>query len=1410
MIVSFNETEKKIYAVLLSKNSPLSQNEIAKAAGLKSEEVEPAIKSFLGRKILRVLQEEGFPDLFFPTPLYSIIQQSVGTGYTNVEKTLDGTSKQLESLKEELFSSLTTLYSEVTSIPSNIEKILGDYNGIFKERTTDLISSKSDQYKNTLVGLTEMGLQSIKDNRKALQERLTESKDTMTRELTKSVSELDENTMQVIRLLTEYQTEFDGIIHDTVKHFEEALRSASSSINEVILNLEKGLTTNLRHSFTNQTDAQQAVLESMQKTLEEDISTASSNLEEAKKRVKSLQERVDNEISTSLASLKQQLETVTEDKKEDIYQFLDSRIKEIGKEIGEKISAVQENSKIQLNEHLKNINEAKEQLTTLSTTSFPSTVEDFTNNVLKQSKVVYQSLNVEIEKNLRLFEGMAIDFIEDSRKNAKGSVEDFLGQSTKVVNESIDFLENEFKDIERSARDWKKTAATVQSQLEDLETTVKKRVEQFETSSHDLTDNHKNRLKEVFDGLNKNFETGIQEEITKTREKFSSTLENLKTENITKYESNIKTLDEVQREIVAIKDGLTSKFREKTEKQNELLKSELDVTTEGIKGSFQELMTKFKDEFSSIRSNSSIKLSESESNFISLSNTTKNDVKAKVLTAKSALSDSLKPLPEKISEALDNALEVIRKAFEEVKKDVGTTVAEGLKRSSDEFDNLTGGFDTLLDNLSSTSSGYLKEYTENVALISAESESGLVNIFDEKQNNLDDILTRHTELHTNLTSSTGDRLDNYLEKVILKTNETSNSIGESLSEFSSIQDSSFTQISQETTTILSNVEQNANNALELTKSVNKEFNSQLGVFKQEIADLKARNLEQIGDKISKSDKAVEAEIGSLSIRTSDKFTRAMKDTRTKLEETNNTFIEEMRSNLEVMDGSLIFVHDQGRQSIEKSLDAQKEIGKDFSSKMQETAKNSTDTLAEQLSVIVTSTSGTLSKTTKMTQDDSENVLNSIKEEAQSIITLLDEDHISKIKDNNLIMINTLMTEVQSHLDQLRGQFDTSIANLGSDVINTLQEVSDSHDAINDDAAEKITAISKNFATQLSKREEKSVSTIRDNAKKLSQPVEILVEMMSVKSTEEIKPFITKIQERKDDINTLLRESKDKTSTLLKQSQENAVKVLDQLKDELQDEDKTASKLVGEVAKQTGDFFEKEIDMAISLQLEENREKILIDSTARIQVTKEATEKWKNESQQVIGKTFQECENGLSKLLSDFITEGKNVEESIASIEEFSLKVDPAALATIRQMTSPKDFEIYADGFFKRTKESLIVLATDMNDTPLDFIKKLGTKIRVRIFTILDVSKDKDKNWTTDVFNARTGTTVYSLPSVLTPSARSIAIIRDNAEILLSLTGDDERFTGMTSSNTEVVDVFNQLLAKLALQGSKRVTKKQVF
>ncbi|MFW9994997.1 MAG: helix-turn-helix domain-containing protein, partial [Candidatus Odinarchaeota archaeon] len=580
MVVSLDETEKKVYAALLSKNTPLTANELAKITGLKPDEVTQAINKLLDMKILRTLQEKGFPDLYFPMPPSRLIQQTTSKSYSDIESALEGTTNLINSLKEGLSTSLDELHSGITEIPASIETILRDYNDIFRESSKSMIASKSDQYRNVLNEITKKGSQSLQDSRKKLQDSVAENYDVVIKGLSSSTSKLDSTTEQMNRLLIEYHNEFDGIIHDTVKHFEDALHGASSSISEVILNLEKSLTTNLRDSFSAQGTAQEAVLETVQKTLEEDSNTASSSLDEAKSRVKSLQKRLDDGITNSLTTLTQQLETLTEDKKEDIYQFLESRIKEIGKEITEKISVVQESSNTRMIKHLEKIDATKEQLSTFSTTTVPKTISGFSDALVRETKTIFQSLDVEIEKNLRLFEGMAFDFLENSRKDSREAVEDLLAQFSKLMNENIEFLESEFKTIEKSARDWKKTSVTVRNQLEELETAIVKRVEKYETSSKDLIDSHQNRIKEITGAINKNFETGIQEDVIKIREKLNTLFDSLKSGNVTRYESNVKALRGLQKDVVTTKDELISKFNENSEKHSETLKANLGTTLE--------------------------------------------------------------------------------------------------------------------------------------------------------------------------------------------------------------------------------------------------------------------------------------------------------------------------------------------------------------------------------------------------------------------------------------------------------------------------------------------------------------------------------------------------------------------------------------------------------------------------------------------------------------------------------------------------------------------------------------------------------------------------------------------------------------------------------------------------------------
>jgi len=83
----------------------------------------------------------------------------------------------------------------------------------------------------------------------------------------------------------------------------------------------------------------------------------------------------------------------------------------------------------------------------------------------------------------------------------------------------------------------------------------------------------------------------------------------------------------------------------------------------------------------------------------------------------------------------------------------------------------------------------------------------------------------------------------------------------------------------------------------------------------------------------------------------------------------------------------------------------------------------------------------------LAETENQKVLESIREEAVSITTLLNEQTIGEIKTENLKMIKSLLAEVNTHLDKTGKELSTSMSTLGSDISDSLQEINDSQIAL---------------------------------------------------------------------------------------------------------------------------------------------------------------------------------------------------------------------------------------------------------------------------------------------------------------------------------------------------------------------------
>jgi len=1407
MTVSLKDIEKKVYAIILTKNTPLTVNEIARNTESGLEEINSALTSLIDKEIIFVVKEPGFPDLFFPRPPLKLIREVIDDGYSEMEKKLSKSSKEFLAIHDDIENFFKTSYSSLTEIPAGINELISDYTDKLNKQLNQLLTDRITSYKKNVANLTENRMESLEANQKAQLALISESKEAIKKGYSSISIDYESSTERISNIFTEYHSELNKNVQLVLENFEESLKSASSSISESIENLDKILTINLSDSFSSQNEIHQAILEEIQKTIDENKSTTGSSLEEAKSRVKSLQKRLSEEMKGSILELQSQLAAQLEDKKEDIYQFVESRIKETGEEIRKKVDDIQTDSKGKIAKYIQDIDETKKQLENLSSKNIPSTVGSFAENVLKQSKIVLKSTTLEIEKNLHQFERSALEQLELTAKGAKEGVEDLISQSNQIISENIAILDSMVKEIDKSIKDWKKTSSSVKNTLENIGVTLKKRMNKIEHSLNEITNLHNNRIKEILSDLNKNFEMGVTEDVIEAKNRINSLITQLKELNVSKYETNVNNLTKLQSDILTLKENLKKSYAEKTGDYSSSLKSDIDSSIEGVEIVFQELLGKFKEEFSTLRDNSSIKLSETEANFLSLCNISRKNAKTNILISKNNLSDSIRELPSKLSSVLDEALESMKRVFDEIKQETDRIVEDSLSKTTVEFDSISAGFESLLSNLSSKSSEYMKEYTESYAMVTSDSEAAFSSVFQEKKEILKDLLIQQEKAISKFQNETSAELEKNLEKMRESINTISNSIGESLSDFSSSQDTAFEKITTETMNILTNVESNLNSTIELTDKVKNDFSGQLSSLQQEFDALKTENQELVDLKVNDAINKVETDIGDFGKRTGQNFNKTVKDSSAKLDSINTGFLNEMKEKMSSIDG--ILAEKPLSESIDVILLKQKEISDSFTAKVQKNIKNTTETLTEQISTIIASTEDGLDKTRKLAEINGQKVLDSIRDEAVNILDLLNDQNIGEIKVENLNMIKMLLAEVNTYLEKTSKELSTSVSSLSADIVDTLQEINDSQIAIGNDTVENITAISASYSTKLSEREEKNVEMVRDNAKKLSQTVEVLVDMMAETSGEKIKPFLKILADEKSKVDGLIKESRAGASELIKKNKKIVLENINELEKELIDQDKSSAKLVNSIAEQAESFFSEDIEKGILKKLDdllgdlinETKEKI-IEINDKIQLNSKA-----------IGETLGTKINDSTKQYSDIQsiikTKHDSIKETLTQLEEYGKDIDVMRDLFIRPIATIEDFSLYNPGFFKRTMKSLVILAEDKFDVPLDQISKLKTKVRIKILTKLALKDADDKKWLSEAFNSRSGVTVYALPQEITLSTKPVILIRDDEEVLVSATSKDGDYGGYISNNKELALIFSQLLTKIALKSSKRMTKKQL-
>jgi len=1317
-IFSLNKTETKLFSTLITFGAQTKRDLFINSA-VAEEKAENSLESLITKGLARQDKESGI--IFSTLPLKNLItlleenneklQLNLKLDFQAIRKSIEenlGKFKEVnEKQLEELKTSNLVLKSALRKEWDTSEQLRREKS---EEFIDDVLTSTSNRVSEVQANLDNV----ITSEKASLEKNWTDAvgqfqniQDISSRILRESITKYEKQLLEIIRSTTSRINTIQTRISDIVTTLEtessvqvqEFFTNTESTSNEFKGNLISGLETSRKYekNFVNELRKQ------VQASLETDISKGLTSV------VSKVAQDIDKEIEDGLIGVKQKTESI---------------IRESSQQIKQEFQEFVDNASELISEQKSPIDVLQSEILELSTEQKIATQQDL---FLKQFESLLASDLVSLETNYHKVQKMAIDVMENIRRDAKKQL---IAQSSEFERLIQIFSENIEKSINRKDADvvrLHQLSQSVNQFLRNLLISIPSRATQLKTHLNESFKLTSSELEKNIGGESLDSLKEINEKISDSYKRVDQIFNETTSEGEKEIQNLLSTSDHILNAVSSLHESLNEKVQSRFEQRSKVLNTEIDAVSRNYQQVLSGLESDYTDIYDRIETQSISNMNEIETNLHNSTLHLKTEVDNIFGKTGQGNREFLVQLEINLQNQIERILNVIKEGFSQIKKDF--TAELNIQIENVEKNNKTSqdALQTVIDAFSGQTNQFINTYKSEIKQALDEREKMFLDLVDENRRAVDEVIGLHKSQIAKYQEKGPTDILTFISQIETEVLSQNKNLKDALEEIQSVYDGLYDSTMVEVSGLIKQVQENAeklssvvSGSLQTISTSLLRTNDQLeSYFAESISELENQLDVATGfvtSEIETSSQSVEEEVQVLRSEMEDtikKLSTEIKDSIAHQDQEYQTKIPEISQNFS--------------QAFDELIQERAKLNQELEQKTKENLSNLTENWQKQLE-----------KAKNRLQEVTESIEVAIQTNIENMEIIADKNTDLTIKRLNEVLnldssedlfgLNEIKTTVKQYNKRIKTAINDSLKTHLEDFDKKLPELINSYDAIHNQTEEDVTRFIEDFTDMISsyqtsfktrfheflteERQEMDFSEIKEElsgfTRDFSQVSTKNIEDITNDLTGRVQISLKNVNESKEKLQELFTELaltiNEENKKLLKELGEQKENIVKEFKIQLQDLDQSMNASI--------DTYYND--------LEKNSLSMSGNSSQLIQILTEEFD-----------KLITEISESSNNILKELLGSNNSFKEGLQILADELAKSEPLKDIRFINLANEDIKTKYITELIKGVKKQVTIFTSNPTLYPTGILTTIPSEKRIYFITNYDFTK-KGKKWANEV------------------------------------------------------------------------------
>jgi hypothetical protein len=1321
MKYSLSKSETKLFSSIILFGGQIKQ-EIFLSSGLQGDKAETALNSLVEKGLLQIDDETGVYTSALP--------------FDSVLSILDECSTTIDTHKKhhtELYHQFRrSIEEDLEGFRTSLENSLGEFKNSGNQLQESLINeleTKRQQKVDSTKEFVEEILSSFSNSGSNFQ---SEVQSVLSSEGVNFEKEWDK-TVEGFRTIPEVGAR---TLREIISQYEKQLASLTKDVNEKISSIHTQI-GNLTASIEANTIAQFQDFFSNTETIREEFKTnMNTGLQESRKSEKEFFEEIQQLVQvTLLKEITKTLKNVVSDLASEIDSGINEALIKVREQTDTAITESSKQIKLEFKEFAENASELIQEQrspldvlnTELSETSSGQKLETTYNTFLQTLQAhLTADLNA-LETNYRRVQKSITDIMENMRRDAKNKLVQQISEFEALINSFNEVVEKSIARKDMDVIRLQELALSINQLLNNLLVSVPMRSTHFKSTINDTINKTKTKINEALENSSKSAVIDIQDKVASSQTRIDTILQDTLEESHREIRNVIASSEQNSNTITNLHETYLETIESRFEQRAKVMNTELEAVARNFQQIYHGIESSFTDITDRVTSEGNI--INVETSLLNSVTQLKKEVDTTFSQSQSDAREFINKIESNVQAHLDNALNVIKENFNQIKVDFNVELENQVENFNDVANTQQNELLTVIDSFSNSGSDQLSRFKTNLSNIIEENHKIVSSFITETRRSTDEVVTSYKTNISKYQEKGPTDILSFINQVETEVTTQNKNLKDALEELISYYGDLTDSLGSEVSSIIRQVQESGDRLETVYRDSLQDITNNLDRANEHIDMYFSDSMTEIENQIGVASGFVTSEVTSSTKLVQDETQVLKDDMEGKISQLNSEVKDLIIRQDQELKEKIPELTQEFKKILENLLTGRSNSNLELEKKMDENLEEFMTNWNNQIQSAKTKILDVINTVNKAINSNIENlevIVNTNVEHTLKRLTVIYGLDASKKED--VFGLREIQTKVNQASKQLKSAISDNLKAHIEKFEQQIPELANSYDAVHKQIEEDLITYLEDFSDLISSTQASLIKQVHDYIKDERQQMDFSEEKDEINSI--IRDFNQVTNQSIEDFSLHLTDNIQLALDDINQSRNEIQELFSSLPTNLAEKN---SQLINDLKKMKSNRVQSVEDTALDSKKEIET---LVDSyqndleKSSITLTRTLTQLL----QEIVEEIEKQVSTGLSdtqQLVDQLLAtnnQQKSVLEDLSSIFSLNKPLNTVRLVKLETDEAKNEFIF---NMVSSASKQVTFFTPNPTFLSLDDLKTVPSEKRIWIFTSYDFTK-KGKKWLTEV------------------------------------------------------------------------------